>query len=146
VREITKAEAIEAVKKGHGYYSPYAHSPSAGKTGQIVVFTQNRFFFCEHEDLNLEIENVLSFDQGSMIVSHMVRCNNDELGKMLQEEIVKITEKTKHERWAKAFLEDVKESIKDDKTEVVITPKQGRRWYNRFIVEPHDRGAPPNVN
>ncbi len=123
-REVTKEEAIKLIEASNGYYSPYTHSPIEGTTGRIVVFAAERFFFCEPGEFTVEIEKVLRFDRGSMIVSHLIKCNNSEIGTLIQGEVDRMAQ-------MKIPLAEV----------VAISPPQNRQWYTRFIAEPHDRNS-----
>lgn len=123
-REITKENACRLIEDGNGYYSPYTHSPIEGTTGCIVVFAADRFFICNSDEFSVKVEKVLRFDRGSMIVSHLIRCHNDEIGTLIQGEVDRM-----------ARMEIPLAEV------VAISPPQKRQWYVKFIAEPHDRNS-----
>ncbi len=141
--EITKEKAIEYIEAGSGYWSPQCHTPTPGTGPVTVVYICGKFYAMPREQFEVKVHKVLHFEQSSMIVSHAIHCSNEELAEIMKVEMARIAEMTRRERWAQAFLGHL---AADTAAKTTITSRQGRRWYNRFIVEPVDRGAPPDAN
>lgn len=137
--EISKEAAILLIEGGSGYWSPQCHTPTPGVTDTTVVYLCGKFYGMPKAEFSVKVHKVLHFDQSSMIVSHAIQCNNDELSKIMVEEMRRIAQQTKHERWAQTFIEQ-------SSIPTAVTPRQGRHWHNRFIVEPVDTGSPPDAN
>ena len=141
--EINKDQAIGLIETGAGYWSPQCHAPTPGTTNTTVVYLCGKFYVFPNEVFRVRVHKVMHFEQSSMIVAHAVECHDDELGQLIGVEMKRIAEQTARERWAQGFL-----SILDDhvRQKTAVTPRQGRQWYNRFIMEPVDRGSPPDIN
>ena len=78
---------------------------------------------------------MLRFDRGSMVVAHNIQCNDDVLGGLIHKEVEKIREQMADELWAQEFAAAMLP------TPTVVTPRKNHSWYNRYIVEPHDKNA-----
>lgn len=140
-REITQAEAIRLIEQGAAYWAPQCHTPICGTLGQSVVFLEGKFYVLPSDEFDVKPHKVMKLDRGTMIMAHAVMCSNDTIGEIMRQAVADMMNRTGREPWAQDFLRQTEQL----QPRVGLTPREGRRWYNRFIVETHDAALEESV-